>query len=158
MTTAVTESLRQALNSHQSGDLVKAEKIYRQVLQLHPSHSEALHLLGILEHQQDRNVAALDDIGQAIDLDDASPPYWNSLGTVYQSLGQVEKALAAFRRAIELAPRFADAYNNLGLVLSECGEPQGAEACFRQALQIDPNHAKACCNLAAALLAEDDIE
>src|SRR3990172_11461693 len=111
MTTAVSESLRQALNLHQSGDLAKAEKVYRQVLRRHPSHSETLHLLGILEHQQNRNVAALDYIGQAIDQNVASPPYWNSLGTVYRSLGQAEKALAAFRQAIKLSPPFPHPYN-----------------------------------------------
>ncbi len=156
MTAALSESLEKAIQIHQSGDLGSAEKIYRKILRVDPANGEVLHLLGIVQHQQGRNVAALDYIGQAIDISETTATYWNSLGTVHRSLGQPQKALAAFQRAIQIAPRFADAYNNLGLILAELSEHKGAEACYRQALEINPDEVNAHYNLAATLLNMDD--
>lgn len=44
----VKSALQVAMQHHTEGDHTHAEKIYRQVLGEHPSHPDALHLMGIL--------------------------------------------------------------------------------------------------------------
>jgi len=158
MTTAVSTFMEQALGHHRAGNLEKAEKLCRQILRVDPKHSDAFHLLGVVEHQQQRHVAAVDYIGQAIDLQSGAAPYWNSLGAVYLALGQSENALAAFQRAIQIEPRFPAAFVNLGLVLRDCGEAKGALACFRQALVLDSECADAWLQLGAMQQGSGDAE
>lgn len=141
--TAVAESFQLAVQLHQSGELAKAEKLYRQVIRMDPTHSDALHHLGRLETVLNRHVAAVDFIGQAIDINANSAEYWTSLGEVYRALGQTDKSIEALQQAIGRDPQSTAAYVQLGLVLGDCGEQRGAEACFRHALQVDRNNAEA---------------
>ncbi|MGE3313863.1 MAG: tetratricopeptide repeat protein [Planctomycetaceae bacterium] len=145
--TAVADSYSLAVKLHRSGDLEKAERLYRQVVRLDPAHSDALHQLGLVEHGLRRHVAAVDLIGHAIDINAEVAPYWISLGKVYRSLNQSDRAIAAFQQAMRLEPKNCDAYVNLGLLLSELAEPRGAEACYRQALRIDSGCSEAAAQL-----------
>ena len=45
---------------HQSGRLLEAETLYRQVLQNNPNNADALHMLGLLAHQVKRPEAAME--------------------------------------------------------------------------------------------------
>lgn len=145
--TAVAESYRQAVELHRAGSLDKAEKLYRQIIRMDSTHSDALHHLGLIEFDRNRHVAAVDLIGQAIDLNADAAPYWISLGKVYHSLGQSDKAIEAFQQAIRRDGSCIEAFIALGMLLRDCSEPNGAEACFRQALLIDPQSADACYEL-----------
>ena len=46
-------ALQAAVQRHQSGALVEAEALYRQVLASEPRNADALHLLGVACSQQD---------------------------------------------------------------------------------------------------------
>lgn len=41
-------ALQQASIYHQAGQLQEAEQLYRAILQIHPSHPDANHNLGVL--------------------------------------------------------------------------------------------------------------
>ena len=47
----VYQTLQLAVSRHQAGNLADAEKLYRQVLAAEPNNSDAIHLLGVLAHQ-----------------------------------------------------------------------------------------------------------
>ena len=55
-----------AFRSHQAGDLVAAARGYQAVLVVDPSHADALHLLGVVRHQQGQPAAAVELIGDKI--------------------------------------------------------------------------------------------
>jgi protein O-GlcNAc transferase len=55
-----------AMKHHQAGNLAEAERLYRLILQEDPPHGDALHLLGVLQHQSGRNAAAVELIQSAI--------------------------------------------------------------------------------------------
>jgi hypothetical protein len=42
------DQLSTALRDHQSGKLVQAARIYQSILERHPDHADALHLLGVV--------------------------------------------------------------------------------------------------------------
>ncbi len=144
------DRLQAAMELHRAGDLSRAEALYRQVLTQSPDQPDALHLLGLIAHQQGRPDVALELIGRAIRLKGAEPGYHGNLGLVYQALGRFDEAAASHRRALALAPAFAEAHCNLGYVLVRQGHAAEAVEACRRALALRPDLAPARYNLALA--------
>ena len=115
------EDLTAALALHKSGDLPRAEQLYRQVLTIAPLEYDAWHLLGVLLQQCGQHELAAEHIGRAIALHPHEATFHSNLGEVFRLLGRLEDAAACQRRAIELAPQFAEAHHNLGCVLQHFG-------------------------------------
>ncbi|MBL8752117.1 MAG: tetratricopeptide repeat protein [Planctomycetes bacterium] len=67
----------------------------------------------------------------------------HQLGALRQGLGDLDGALASFRRAVELAPDLALGHTGLGELLDAMGRHAEAETCHRRALALDPLHADA---------------
>ena len=62
----VQQAIDLAVQHHNSGDLSKAESIYRQILEAHPDQPQALHLLGVIAHQRGDHEQAVELIEQAL--------------------------------------------------------------------------------------------
>lgn len=138
------------LGHHQSGRLVEAEAIYRQILMRTPYHAPSLHLLGLLAHQVGQSKMAADLIGQAITQDNQTAVYHSNLGVVLKRLGKLDAAIDAYRQALVLDPGLADAHNNLGVALLAGNKPDAAASAFQQALSVKPDYAEAYNNLGNA--------
>ena len=150
--------LRQAMAFHRAGLLEKASPLYRQVLGHRPDHREALHFLGVLEHQRGDDAAAVALITRAIALDDRDAAMHANLGIALRGCGELDAAVASYRRALALAPAFPEAHNNLGIALHRLGQAEEAIAHYRAALQHRPGYAEAHFNLAAALRSQGALE
>ena len=137
-----------ALRYHNSGQLQKAEGLYRRILTLTPSHPEVLHLLGVVLHQQGRHQAAIDYIRNAIRLKSDDPYYYGNLGVVYYALDRLGPAATCYHKALELKPDYADAYNNLANVYRAQGDLKQATTCYCKALHFQPDDTVALINLA----------
>ena len=77
--------------------------------------------------------------------------YYNNLGIVLQSAGQLDDAIVAYEHAIDVSPSHANAYSNLGVLLRATGKSSDAEAASRTAIQLNPNHIDAYTNLGVLL-------
>ncbi len=55
-----------AFAAHRDGRLDDAERGYRATLDIDPVHVDALHLLGVLRHQQGQHAEAADLVGRAV--------------------------------------------------------------------------------------------
>jgi protein O-GlcNAc transferase len=75
----------------------------------------------------------------------------NNLGVALKDLGQLDAALASYRKAVELKPNYAEAHNNLGTVLQTLGQPDAALSSYRRAVEIEPDFAEAHFNLGDVL-------
>ena len=89
---AVGEALNLALEHHRAGRLAQAESLYRNVLRMHPAHPDALHLLGVLAHNNGLPDVAIELIGQAIAYRGTAPAFHNNLGEAYRSVGRFAEA------------------------------------------------------------------
>lgn len=136
-----------ALKLHQSGDLDRAESMYRQVVAGNPRHYEALHLLGVVRLQRGHTAEAITLIRQALAIEPKSPISWLNLGEALRSAGSMNEAADAFRRSIQLAPTVAQPHLNLGLLLEQTGRLPEAAAEYLAATGLDPRSAQAWTNL-----------
>ena len=90
----VAQAFELAVQHHQAGRLAEAEALYRQILTVQPDYPDALHMLGILASQLDRNDLAVELILKAIALAPFAATFYSNLGEVYRHLGQLESAIA----------------------------------------------------------------
>jgi Flp pilus assembly protein TadD/2-polyprenyl-3-methyl-5-hydroxy-6-metoxy-1,4-benzoquinol methylase len=139
--------LVQAVRLHQAGQLNQAAALYRQVLNGDPNSADALHLLGMVALQQGEARTASELIASAIVLNDRQAPYHAHLALALQTLGDMEGAVAGYRRALALNPDDPDTYNNMGNALAAQNRLEEAVAALRRALALQPGNAVAHNNL-----------
>jgi len=136
---------------HQSGRLVETERMLRQVLASCPNHAEALHHLGLLEHENGRGEAAVELIGKAIAVNPRSADFQMNLGLALSALGRFEEAAGSYRAALSLKPDFAEALFHLATALSRLNRFEEAAPLYRKALALRPDYVDCLANLAIAL-------
>jgi len=136
----IEAALAQAIRHHHAGALPQAEQIYRQILQAHPNHPEALHLLGVVAHQMGNHAAAVELIGAALRCQPGKAVYLCNLANACEALGQRDEALAHLRRAVSLEPSWAAGHLQLANLLRGRGQLDEAAACYRRVLELKPDH------------------
>ena len=147
----IPDAFNLALQHHRAGRLQQAEAIYRQILESHPSHPDALHLLGVIAHQVGQHDLAIRYIKQAIAQNPVDAKFHNNIGGAYRAQGKWEEAETHYRQALALKPAYAEAFNNLGITLKAQGKLEEAVVHYRQALAHMPDYAEAYNNLGNAL-------
>ncbi len=150
--------LAEAVRNHQSGNLEKAEMLYKEILVSDPDHADALHLLGVIGYQTGNNKHAVEYIQKAISIHSANSYYHNNLGNAFLNLKETDKAIKCFTEAILLNKNNIEAYNNLGNALREKGELEEALIQYRMAVELNPEYAIAINNIANLLKATDRLE
>jgi Flp pilus assembly protein TadD len=143
----IDDALARGLALHRAGELQAAEQVYRQVLDEHPAHAEALHRLGALALQTGHVPQAVQLIEQAIRVDPAVAEYHNNLGSAYLTAGRNDEARGQFETAICLDPGMPDGHYNLGVVQYALGQLDQAATSYRHSLQLRPTNPFAHNNL-----------
>jgi len=82
----------------------------------------------------------------------------NNLGTVLRKRGDVESAVATFRRVIALRPKHAAAWQNLGNALGDLQKLDEALDAHRQAMRLAPQSADSYRHLGAMLYTVGRVE
>lgn len=99
-------NLNAARDFHQRGQIAKAERVYRAILEADPKHTDAISLLGVALLQQRRFEAAEHQLGLAIGLQPNVATLYYNRGVALQQLGRHAEALASFDSAIALKPDY----------------------------------------------------
>jgi len=140
-----------AFAAHRDGRLDDAERDYRATLDSDPVHVDALHLLGVLRHQQGQHAEAAELVRRAADLRPQDAALQLNLGNALKALGQLDGAIERFRNALTLAPTFPMAHYNLGNAYATLGRHEDAADAFRRSLELQPADASSHNNLGNAL-------
>ncbi len=141
--------LARAVRHHEAGQLAQAERLYRKMLKRQPGQPDALHLWGVIAHQQGRHEQAVERIEAAIEANPRVPAFHYNLGLARRALGRPD-AVAAFAAALELNPGHRDAAFEKASTEAELGNLARAIAEFEDLLAAGP-HGPAQANLAQAL-------
>ena len=150
--------LSTAMQWHQMGDLKKAESCYRKLLRQQPDNDEALHLLGVLKHQNGHDEIAVSLIQAAIKLDSSNDTYYFNLAEVQRAIDQPGTAISNYRMAIQLVSNEADYFYGLGAALSDISDWQQAKEAFNKALTLSPTDPQIHNNLGNALAELKDFD
>lgn len=142
-----------ALDLHRNGQIEQAESTYRQLLASQPMHSAALHLLGLVCHQTERSLEAVNLIQQALAIEPNNADYLNNLGATLRATGQIEQAIAVYRKALQITPKDLDLQNNLGNAYADMGRFEEAAGCYRRVLRVFPKNDDVRATLSNALQA-----
>jgi protein O-mannosyl-transferase len=81
-----------------------------------------------------------------------------NLGLALADRGQIDEAIAHYRKALEIQPVYVDAHNNLGAALAGRGQIDEAIVHFQKAIEINPDYVDAHNNLGAALADRGQID
>ncbi len=149
----VDEAFTLARQHHQAGNLILADRIFRDILTSVPDYSPALHMLGIVSYQRGNLPEALDLIAKAvaIDGDEADAEMRSNYAVMLSESGQRDKAVAEWQQALVLDPDNAEVHSNLGNALWQMDRFDDAEAHCRTALRLKPDYTDAMLNLGNAL-------
>ncbi|KWZ45437.1 hypothetical protein WS73_14785 [Burkholderia savannae] len=140
-----------AFAAHRAGRLDVAEHGYRAALAANPADADALHLFGVLRHQQGRHEEAADLVGRAVELRPNDAALQLNLGNAFKALGRLDDAIERFRNALTLAPTFPLAHYNLGNAYAAQERHDDAVDAFERALALTPGDASIHNNLGNAL-------
>ena len=146
-------NLENAVALHQQGQIGQAEVIYREILKIEPKNAHALHLTGVVALQTGHYKNAVDNIGQAIEINPNDTSYYSNLGIALQALKQFDAAIASYDKAIALKPDYTEAYYNRGIALQELKQLDAAVASYDKAIAFKPEYAEAYSNRGVALQA-----
>lgn len=156
--TVMDNLVSEGLQMHQQGRLDLAETIYQRVLQRHPRHPDALHLLGFLFTQCGRYEQAIALLRKALTHKASIPSVHIHLGNAYRGVGKLDAAAGCYQQALHLQPESADAYNNLGNVMLEQGAHEAAGHYFNESLRVQPDCAETHYNIGRVLHARGRLE
>ncbi len=139
--------LHQGLTHHAAGRLAEAEGCYKTVLARINGQPDALHLLGVLRHQQGQADAAITLIRRAIAANPAAANYHANLATVLATLGVVSEAEEAARAALALDPNTLQARNDLADLAARSGRLAESIAHYSTSLATLPDQPEAAARL-----------
>jgi predicted TPR repeat methyltransferase len=154
---SLDDALRLAVSVHRQGKPRLAAQHYEAILQVAPTHPDALHYMGVAQHQLGNHEGAVNLISRALQ---AAPDYVdarNNLGNVQKEMGRHVDAEHSYRAVLEARPDFAMAHNNLGVVLRAQERLEEAAAAYRQAITLSPEFAQGWINLGHVLKKTGDF-
>ena len=123
---SVQELFLAAVKAEEAGDKNRANKLYREIMELHPSFAPAWINLGTIHFHLKDFASAEQLYRRAAEIDPTYVLAFFDLGNVLDELQRLDESIVAYRRAVALAPRYADAHYNLALAHERRGEERPA--------------------------------
>jgi protein O-GlcNAc transferase len=147
-----------AVAYHQRGALAEAEKRYAAILEAHPDHFDALHLLGVLRQQQGNSAEAARLIGAALKMNPRSVEALCNFAAVLNALACHSEAIAACEQALAIQPEHVEALCKRGSALLALQRFEEALTDFDRALAVRPDLLTALSYRGNALVRLDRLE
>lgn len=158
MQSSSAEILQNAIRHHQAGRMAEAENLYRRILEGHPDHCDALHLLGTLIHQRGDSHTAIKFIQQAIAIYPDNALYHFSLSTIQLMCQNYPASIRSGEQALRLKPDYPAAHLNVACALKAQRRFAKALDHLQQAIAIAPNFSAAYVNAGNIHLELDEAD
>ncbi len=151
---SINQAFEIALKKHNQGNLKEAELIYKKIIEKDTQNHNALHLLGLINHQLKNPNKAIKKIKKAIQIKPESL-YYHNLAMIYDSLNNPEKSTENFQKAIQINPSYPNshlAHYNLGIEFQNKGDFSQALIHYNKSIELKPDFYDAYWNRALLLL------
>ena len=137
----------EALAALQSGELQRAEQLYRDILAARPRDLLALNNAALVAKQLGQPQLALTRLSKAVRYHPGMAQAHFNLGNTLAEMSRLDEAIAAYRHAIELKPDYVKAHLNLGIAFDKQHRFADAAAAYHRALVFGGDHAETHSNL-----------
>ena len=128
----IEQSQNLALECIKIGDVSKAKDICQNILKINPSHSPALHLLGIISCKSNEYEDSVSLIKKSLDIDPKNSVAHFNLGLTFTEKGELEMALSHFNKAISITPGLIEAHVHIGHTLKNLNRIDEAfDSCYK---------------------------
>ena len=130
--------VKTAFDHHRAGDLMTAARLYDDILEINPNHSDALQLSAMILSDSGAAEAASARYDHAINLAPNSAFIHNNRGVNLKRMKRFEEAILSFERALVLKPDYVQAQVNRGDTLRGMGRLDDARLSYEAALSDSP--------------------
>ncbi len=147
-------------------DLRFAIQLYDEAIKIDPSFAKAyarkaiayelLSSYGNLK-DEDRRRNVQENVDQALFINEEIPEAYAALGLMYNSNGEIENSIKAYKKALELNPNYGIAYSWIGNAYSYSDSEKAIEN-YRKAYELDPLNSVVTSNYARSLIFEDKYD
>jgi SAM-dependent methyltransferase/tetratricopeptide (TPR) repeat protein len=128
--------LARAEQYHRAGQMAEAERSYRSILAINPSHIEALQQIGRICLQAARPHAAIEAFARVLARNDRIAECQYDIASAFAAVGQLADAAVHDQRAISLKPNFIEAYHHLAQTFFHLGRVDEALGVLRRAIDV----------------------
>ncbi len=112
-------------NTYQlKGDTIGSLNVLKEGFEKYPQDNGVLTTMIQIYLDQDKKDEAMRYLELAIEQDPTNATYYFAQGTLYEKMGQTEKAIDSYNKAIDVNDTYFDAYYNLGALYYNKGVKQ----------------------------------
>ena len=138
-----------------SGESEQAVKDLEAVVESDPDFAPAEVLLVLTHLREGRGERAREVASSLVSRHPENPVAHNLLGATYEGVGDLDKALASYRKALEVRADFAAAELNIARLALRGGDRAGARDAYEKILESRPSNVHALLGLARIASDED---
>ena len=129
--------LKRAIKHHAQGDLIHAEKRYREMIKLGYKHPAVLINLGVICGNKGCEEEAILLYKKAIEANPSNPDAYFNLSSLYRKLGYFDKALVYNLEFLKLKPKHPIAHMNI-IIYKELGKLNQARVSILKSIELKP--------------------
>ena len=132
-------NFQDAINAQSSGDIKKAEKIYKRLLSQDPNNFQILHNYAVVNFNLKKFKEAENLFKKAILINKNNHQIFNSYGVLLKEIKQYNEAIAKFNTSIELRDDYLSPYLNLISIYKEYNNQQELLNIYNKIIKIKPD-------------------
>jgi len=132
-------NFQDAINAQKSGELQKADKIYKKLLNLNPENFEILFNYAVLNFDLKKYIKSEDLFKKAILLNPHNHQVFNGYGVLLKELNKDEDAAENFYKSIEIKDDYINAHLNLFQIYKKYNNQAEMLKIIDKIISIKPN-------------------
>lgn len=132
------QRLMQAIQTYQTGDLVKAENELKSLLNNFPKSDQVMSVLGAVLFGQKKYKEAYRHYRDALKVNPKNSDAAMGIASAEHARGNVDHAITLMNKALQEFPERIEVHFNLGTFYIDKDDMEKAEACFLKCLQMEP--------------------
>ncbi len=150
------QSLESAIAFHKMGQLMKADAIYKKLLEQNPENHQVLYLRGLVSQALNKNIEAIGFFKIAHRLNSMDPEICFHLGVSLKKINDLKNSNLFYEKAIVLNPYHLEAYVNLANNLTQQHLFKKASSYYFEAINLNPSLATTYFNFGTMYLKSMD--
>lgn len=131
--------LKQGEDYFVKGDIVHAESSFKNILETHPNHVEALNNLGVIAFQKGNYKQACKYLQKALEIDAGYIDAIENLAQLFMKIGNFQEACEMLQRSYEMGNINISLLNSIAESFIRLGNTSTAAIVLKESLNRDPN-------------------